>query len=523
MHSSLAVLCTLTLALIWCSASDLVAADQSNAAVAPDWSESCRTLAFAPPELPLTVYRLEGTGPQVLVSNAIPFPPEVLFDVRNIAISKDGTQLPVAAKEIVKWPNSQSIRSVLLQFTCDLGDARQCTVSLRFDKPRTIADSSLTPITWTLPQAIAVPGKQWMCYSGILGAMVPSGYSVRTPTGIVDNPRYDQNFHDNYTRYTSFRGGDRGVVEGTNYYDNMHCLYQQFLRTGDVEYYKLARQWAVYHRTRQIAPLGSQWSGRRPLDGALNTRYTYVEGLVDDYLLNGDQASVDVAGIVVDQFYMKLEELSGRDVYYKPPRKRGFWTEREPAFALLGITCYYEATLNNAYLAEAKRIVHSLHRMQTENRAIDGQSGFIHNLYDHDPAERAKPDDWGGSTWMAGLLLEGIIRYHRISQDPIAAESVTLAVDWLTRFGRPGLSDSWVYFTAPSRSKLAYYDLNQLITHAYAYAYRLSGYTNADYFKIGLDAYNAGIARASLVDQKHLNQNYRSSPNFMGYLASPAK
>ena len=182
----------------------------------------------------------------------------------------------------------------------------------------------------------------------------------------------------------------------------------------------------------------------------MNTRYTYVEGLVDDYLLNGDQASRDVAGIVVDHFYMKLEELAGQDVYYKPPRKRGFWTEREPAFALLGITCYYEATLNSAYLDEAKRIVHLLHRMQIENKTIDGQSGFIHNLYDHDPEERAKPDNWGGSTWMTGLLLEGIIRYHTISQDPVAAESVTLAVDWLSRFGRPGMTDSWVYFTAPS-------------------------------------------------------------------------
>lgn len=490
------------------------------ARVSPDWGACVRSLAAGPPEIKLTVCRVEGDSARVLVSNAIPFPREVLFDARNIVIRKDGREIPIAAREIVKWPDSNSIRSVLIQFNYELGPAKRDTVVLSFGAPRTTPDLELTPVTWTLPGAIAVSGKEWMSYSGALGSMVPAGYSVATPAGIVDNTAYDANFLAHYRGYESFGGGERGVVEETNYYDNMHSLYQQFLRTGNVEYYKLARRWAVYHRTRQIAPLESRWPGRRTLDGTTITRYTYVEGLVDDYLLNGDEGSLRVAGVVVDQFYMKLEELAGWGVYYKAPRKRGFWTEREPAFALLGIVCYYEATLKPAYRQEAGRIVHSLHRMQVENQAIDGQTGFIHNLYDHDPQEGAKVDSWGGSTWMTGLLLEGIIRYHIISQDPAAAESVTMAVDWLTRFGRVGTGDSWVYFTAPSRAGRPYYDLNQMITHAYAYAYRLSGYNNAEYFTLGLGGYNAGIAKAHLGDQKHLNQNYRSSPNFLGYLAN---
>lgn len=491
-----------------------------DASTSPTFAPEALAGAGAVGQIPVVVQRVSGTGSDLLVSSAIAFPEGVLFDVKDIIVEKDGVELRVATGEIVKWPDSLSIRSVLLQYQYHLGSADRDTLTLKYGLDRTSADIPLTSITWILPEAITIPDPEWMCSTGVIGSLVPAGTTVTTPHGTVTSADYDRNFADNYRAYE----GVSGTVPNVNYYDNAHSLYQQFLRTGNVEYYKLARQWAVYHRTYQVAPVGSSWPGRRAQDGARNSRYTYVEALVDDYFLNGDTTSLDVAGVITDYFYMHFETLTPTvySPYYIPPRKRGFWTEREPAFALVGIITYYEATLDTQYLDEARRIVHSLHQMQLDNKAIDGQSGFIHNLYDHDPSEGATTSEWGGSPWMTGLLLEGIVKYHIISQDPVAADSIFLALDWLTDYGLNTAGNSFRYLTCAAYPKSGggTPDLNLLIAPAYAYGYMLSGYTDGQLFTIARDVWNYGISEAFLRDQKHLNQNYRSSAHFLGYLSA---
>src|SRR4030095_4049910 len=111
--------------------------------------------------------------------------------------------------------------------------------------------------------------------------------------------------------------------------------------------------------------------------------------------------------------------------YYKAPNTRGFWTEREAAFALIGILAHYEGTGNTTYLNRVRDRVASLHRMQVDN----GRRAWVHNLYDHDPSEGCAPTDYGSSPWMSGLLLEGIVTYHRLTGDPIARDSILMAVN----------------------------------------------------------------------------------------------
>ena len=116
MHRVAAIICVVALGTLAARAAEPLpkSANASSARVSPDWAECARLLASAPPEIELTVCRVEGDAARVLVSNAIPFPREVLFDARNIVIRKDGREIPISAREIVKWPDSRSIRSVLV-------------------------------------------------------------------------------------------------------------------------------------------------------------------------------------------------------------------------------------------------------------------------------------------------------------------------------------------------------------------------------------------------------------------------
>jgi hypothetical protein len=137
-----------------------------------------------------------------------------------------------------------------------------------------------------------------------------------------------------------------------------------------------------------------------------NTRYTFPEGLIQDFFMFGDEESRNVSAIVVDNFYMPHAD----SWYYKAPNTRGFWTEREAAFSLIGTLAHYEGTGNTAYLNRVRDRVASLHRMQVDN----GRRAWVHNLYDHDPSEGA-PNRTMAAHMMSGLLLEPIIRTYKLT------------------------------------------------------------------------------------------------------------
>ena len=227
----------------------------------------------------------------------------------------------------------------------------------------------------------------------------------------------------------------------------------------------------------------------------------------------GDEEARNVSAIVVDNFYMPHD--SGW--YYKAPNTRGFWTEREAAFALIGIMAHYEATGNQTYLNRVRDRVASLHRMQVDN----GRRAWVHNLYDHDPSEGCATGDYGSSPWMSGLLLEGIIKYHKLSNDPIARDSILMAVDDLrARYLATGAyaGQSFVYLGCP-----AYVDgtpdLDNLISHAFGYAYRLTN--DATYRTLGTTLFNTAVQSGVTASHKHYNQQFRSSGHFPAYIAPP--
>ena len=467
---------------------------ESAAAVAESPAASSASVA-------LTVHGYAaGNGPADLASNAVPFKPGVLTDVRNLRLLDGGNEIPIAAKVLALWPADRSIRSVLLQFA-----AASDAYTLEIGTPRATPDLPLTAVTWDLPKRVFTLPPSYLCDSLI--------FWEQKPLGSTGFPDWDRKQVDFYRRIEN--PGTAACVRDDQYYDAISTTYQLYARTGELKYLVNARRWALHHRRDQIWLEGAN-AGRPRCSGAYlnNTRYTFPQGLVSDWLMFGDEEARRVSGLVVDNFYMRHAD----SWYYKAPNARGMWTEREAAFALIGILAQYEATGNDVYLNKVRDRVASLRRMQVEN----GRRAWVHNLYDHDPSEGCAQGDYGSSPWMSGLLLEAIVKYHKLTGDPAARESILMAVDdlmarYLATANYAG--KSFIYLGCSAYGDGAP-DLDNLISHAYAYAYKLTG--KSDYLRVGGDLFQTSVRSGATSTHKHYDQQFRSSGLFVGYLGAPA-
>jgi hypothetical protein len=443
-----------------------------------------------------------ANGPAGLVSNAVPFRQGILTVSRNVRVMDGGTEVPVAVRVVATWPSDQSIRSMLLQF--DAPAAK--TYTLAIGVPRTTTDRPFVPVTWDLPTRVFTLAATYLSDSLI--------FWEQTPLGQSGFPAWDQKQLASYGRIATV--GTAACARDDHYYDAVTTTYQLYARTGNLTHLVNARRWALHHRRDQIYLSGTNIGHPRCPSGYLNnTRYTFPQGLVQDYFMFGDEESRNVSGIVVDNFYMRHEA----SWYYKAPNTRGFWTEREAAFSLIGIMAHYEATGNLVYANMVRDRIASLHRMQVDN----GRRAWVHNLYDHDPSEGCSPSDYGSSPWMSGLLLEAIVKYHKMTGDPIARESILMAVDdlrarYLATGSHAGVS--FVYLGCPVYSD-GVPDLDNLISHAFGYAYRLTG--SASYRTLGIAIFNTSVSHGVTASHKHYDQQFRSSGHFPAYVAAPVE
>ncbi|MFN0064263.1 MAG: hypothetical protein ACKVPX_17280 [Myxococcaceae bacterium] len=185
------------------------------------------------------------------------------------------------------------------------------------------------------------------------------------------------------------------------------------------------------------------------------------------------------------------------------------------AFAMIGLVAHYEATGQATYLSKLQQRVGQLHQMQVDN----GRRAWVHNLYDHDPSESCPTTAYGSSPWMSGLLLEALVRYHKLTQDTLARDSILMAVDDLqsTAVASSGAfaGDSLIYLTCPSVYSDGNPDLDNLVSHVFAYAYRLSGHARTDYRDLGLALFNTAVDNGYSGAAKQFDQQFRSSGYFV--------
>lgn len=449
-----------------------------------------------------------GDGPADLVSNGIPFRPGELTDLRNVRVLDGTVEVPIAIKALAVWPADGSIRVALVQFAAPFSGAMKPFV-LDIGTARTSQDRALVLVSWRFPRKIAT---------------LPAGHLTTSlvmweqkPLGQAGYAAWEQKQLEDFAVIDTEPVASNTCARTDQYYDSASSSYGLYVRTGGLRYLTNGRRWAHHHGRHQVYLSGTN-TGHGICTGGYvnNTRYTFVDSLVRDYFFWGDEESLRVAGLVVDRFYMPHEETW----YYKAPDTRGFWTEREAAFAQLGLVAYYEATGNTAYLERARARFHSLHRMQVDN----GRRAWVHNLYDHDPSEGCAQGDYGSSSFMSGLLFESLIRYHKLTCDSVAAESLRYALDDLRRVNVATAAHagrSLIYLGCP-RTLAGYRDgtpdLDNLSAHAWAYAYRLSGFTRTEDRDFARALFDTNVEHGFSGAPKQFNQSFRSSGHVVGYL-----
>jgi hypothetical protein len=437
---------------------------------------------------------------RVLISSGVPFAPGQLKDDKDFTIfDSAGKELQLAAKVLARWPEDGSVRSVLVQFEHSIEQLFEY-VTLRWGAARASKDKAIIEPAWRFPEGIIVMPVDWMTRSRVIGWQVPMAYR-----------EYDRLAALNFD--TLIQRPKTGDLRVDDYYSNAHTYYQLFVRGGELKYFVEARKELLNYRDNEIVlegkDRGRARTGREP-------RYVYMQAMLDDYLLTGDPRTLEVAGFMAE--YLK-NNFSPAKAFY-PKNSTGFWTERVVAFPFLGLITYYEMTGKEEFLQIAHEYMENLYKTQTQ---WPGRGGFIHNLYAHDPEEGARPDEYGGSPFMTGLLLEAVVKYHQITGKEIAADSIFRAVDWILNEGLTAGGDAIKYMTADKyASGGGNPDLNMLVVHAFGYAYYLSGYQNEEYLRAGQKLFDKGLKDGFLGRRKHFNQNYRSSGHFLAYIQGGA-
>jgi len=440
----------------------------------------------------------EMSKSDILVSSGVPFAAGQLFDEKNFSIFDEaGKELPIAVKILGRWPQDGSIRSLLVQFPAEV-KRKYKQIYMRWGEPRTTKDLNIVDISWVVPDGIINLPPDWLCLSGVTGPQIAFGKH--------DFQKYDTNIDKNFPKIRDTKW--TGDVGTDNYYGTPHVFYQLYARTGDDEFFKAARKETIHYRDDELVQEGPE---RGRATASKKTRNVYVQAMIDDYLLTGDPKSLSMAGSMVE--YLKNSYPAEKAFF--PKTAKHFWTEREAAFPLIGVISYYELLGRKEDLEYSGQLVRNLYKTQNE---WPDRGGFIHNLYSHDTEEGARPDEYGGSPFMTGLLLEGIVKYHRLTGSNIAKDSIFRALDWLENECVAPDGDSFVYMTCDARKGEGHPDLNMLIAHAFGYGYKISGYTRNDYLELGTKIFDAGTSKARLSDRKHFNQNYRSSGHFLAYI-----
>lgn len=272
--------------------------------------------------------------------------------------------------------------------------------------------------------------------------------------------------------------GEREFNWGNQEYDTPHGLLLQFVRSADRRAFLAGSVAAVHFRdvdtihysenpddvgtiyfhslchTGGYYPSGFKGMADGYLRGGHNLGHIWVDGLLDHFFLTGDRRSLEVATRI------------GLKVAFRVTTDFDFGNCRSAGWPLILTMAMYNATYDKAYLNAAKIMVEKVLQRQTPDRG-----GWVRRLSGGHC--RHTPPHYGNAAFMVGVLLSGLKKYHRETQDERVAKSIIAASDYL-------INELWIpknkcfrYTSCPDTRPLP--DLNILILDGIAYAYRLTG------------------------------------------------
>lgn len=466
--------------------------------------------------LALSLTADKAAASDALVSLGVPFPPGAITDPSLIRVlDADGVEVASYSKSLATWPGDGSQRSIFVAFKTTLAKNAKASFEVVYGGPRTKTSDELAPNPDGPVSALL--DAAWYASSRVIGHQVAAAANERFSDWEAQMESAIDDMSPSWESYDNICNSDDRA-----YYDSVHALYTRAARHATPATYRRAREEAEWYRANEIAWYDNHEVATLPCDGwdedtpltQRTIRRMYPQGMLDDYLLTGDDEAHETLVGLGEAFRRNLPALTSPAGANMPLKK----TERNLGWTLMGLAGYY--AVNHG--AEVKSAVDELVGI-AESWQAEGSSGaFEHDIMKADSEECGDGPD-GGSPFMTSLLVDGLMEAYFLTADPRIPPVVLATATWLegdaqTKNGKAfqylwGCEDNG--FDYPNDP--IYADLNVLIAHVFGAAYLLSG--DEGWLTFGDVMADHGIDAMYLGNPKHWNQAGRAFPKYMGYRA----
>jgi hypothetical protein len=272
-------------------------------------------------------------------------------------------------------------------------------------------------------------------------------------------------------------GGERRMY-ADNEYDTPYAYWLQYVRTGETAYADVAEHSAVhmadldckatdgdmlFHGYRETA---DDHGLHRSSHGDLGHYWT--DGLMLNWLLVGDLWAREAATGVVELLCNRFSG-DGDD----PIRQAFLGCERAVGWPLVALAGVAEITLEPEILRRMQAMVDYLARYTADpDRELEDANALGVRWWRICQQDGTKP-------FMLGVVMEGLERHHRLTQDPAAASALVRIARFLTHVmwveGIEAFIYEWNAFNRGHREEVYPHYINMMVAPGLAYAYELTG------------------------------------------------
>lgn len=364
----------------------------------------------------LSVVRFDGGSGSAVVSNGIPLIPGAIRsqDVPNLRVYLRGVEVPARISELHGRFSDSTVRAVQVQFAATLTDQDTLPASLRLVAARTAQPFSATA-TSTAPAVVALPTDPTYLRKTLVAGRLPAFPLVGVDQTLID---HDNDYFIAHEIDWS-RCGPLWSCSRASQYDRGLMIYEAWVRTGDPKYYRRASLVVKSYIDTYVAPNQS----------VLPPWQSYTTSIAINYLVTGDSLSrVHVRRIA------EILAFGVRDVAaWKQGVSYPDVDPRNKAKAFMSVT--------DAYIVGA-------------GNPIVGSNGDVSNMVSPGTIDKYLDDlkvaqyasgcfctvgfGNGQMNYMAGLLMQNLIRYHEVYKPDArieglvkAAADYTWANEWL--------------------------------------------------------------------------------------------
>ena len=350
-------------------------------------------------------------------------------------VAGDGLQVDLWTSDRVPWVLGSEPALTLSE-----GEAKTHDLLLAFADNATPLADRLSAFQHPL---FPVAPPDWYCASGLFGPIAPAdtgrfpeyeaGVAAIEPEmmghgggaqwdRIVDHTHEDR---ATYQRYGFRNYGDNPLIWGyqTKYrmwanceYDVGHCAFTQFARSGDLRFLHRGSSAVLHNRDTDVVHASAahpEWVGAPHghwldhTEKGPNLGHLWSEGVVEHYLLTGDERSLRIARGLGD-YCVRFAEAG----WSGSSERTAGW----PMVALLGV---YHGTGDATYVNAARKLAGCVVAMQDDLRGV-----WSSKIYEQPAYE-------GGTTFMANILCRALMRHHLATGDQAAAAAVVRGASWM--------------------------------------------------------------------------------------------